>query len=162
MLISIVDIDAPHITVRWISWNRPSLNQVVALNTDGSVSTNNAEFGGLLRHHDGSWIMGYYGSLGNIDILGAELLTGLEGLNICWERDFRNVICLTDSSLAVQAITKGVSHFHKHATIVKAIQDLLKRDWMICVQHTLREGNHYLAKHGAASAVVSLAKLWSL
>ncbi|KAJ1410807.1 hypothetical protein SESBI_21615 [Sesbania bispinosa] len=55
-----VDIDAPHNTVRWISWNRPSLNQV-ALNTDGSVSINNAMFGGLLRNHDGSWIMGYYG-----------------------------------------------------------------------------------------------------
>ncbi|KAJ1421643.1 Ribonuclease H domain [Sesbania bispinosa] len=95
----------------WMIWTRsPQLRLIcccvdqIALNTDGSVNEVTAGFGGLLRHHDGSWISGFYGHLQPVDILEAELVAILEGLRICWHSAFRKVLCMTDSSLIVHLI----------------------------------------------------------
>ncbi|KAJ1428092.1 Ribonuclease H-like superfamily [Sesbania bispinosa] len=76
--------------VRMVCWEPPNQHQF-ALNTDGSVSDTTAGFGGIIRTQDGSWLGGYYGSLKDVDILGAELIAILEGLHICWNRNLRNI-----------------------------------------------------------------------
>ncbi|KAJ1424746.1 Ribonuclease H domain [Sesbania bispinosa] len=136
-------------------WEKPCVDQI-ALNTDGSVNGANAGFGGLLRHHDGSWISGYYGHLKPVDILEAELVAILKGLRICWHYAFRNVLSMMDSSLAVHLIHNKVVNFHRYATLLREIQALLDKDWSVSLKHSLREGNQcadYLAKQGAVSSL---------
>ncbi|KAJ1409532.1 Ribonuclease H domain [Sesbania bispinosa] len=131
----------------------PPLPNQVALNTDGSVINAQASFGGLLRNADGDWIQGFYGNLGCGDILRAELAAIWQGLKLCWELEFRDVKCMSDSQLALSLILGDVSNFHQHAGVVKEIRKLISQDWNVTMAHTLREGNQcadYLAKFGNA------------
>ncbi|KAJ1431880.1 Reverse transcriptase zinc-binding domain [Sesbania bispinosa] len=48
----------------------------------GSLSTTSAGLGGLIRSHNGGWIMGFYGSSTSREILEVELLAIREGLRI--------------------------------------------------------------------------------
>ncbi|KAJ1384911.1 Ribonuclease H domain [Sesbania bispinosa] len=130
----------------------PPLSNQVALNTDGSVINAQASFGGLLRNADGEWIKGFYGNLGDGDILGAELAAIWQGLKLCWDLEFRDVKCMSDSQLALSLILGDVSNFHQHAGVVKEVRKLISQDWNT-MAHTLREGKQcadYLAKYGNA------------
>ncbi|KAJ1379403.1 Ribonuclease H domain [Sesbania bispinosa] len=127
-------------SVRMVSWE-PPIHDQVALNTDGSVTKFTAGFGGLIRMHDGKWIRGYYGRLKDVEILEAELIAILEGLRICWSLNYRNGKCMSDSMLAVTAVSEGVPTFHKLATLVMEIKHLMNRDWTVILKHTFREGN---------------------
>ncbi|KAJ1427514.1 Ribonuclease H domain [Sesbania bispinosa] len=125
----------------------------VAPNTDGSVMNNRAGFGGLIRNMNGDWVMGFFGYLGEEDVLMAELTAILRGLHLCWDNDIRNVKCMSDSQTTVSLIKKDVSHFRKYACLVKEIRSLIAREWTASVIHRLREGNmcaNLLAKKGAA------------
>ncbi|KAJ1430119.1 Ribonuclease H domain [Sesbania bispinosa] len=98
---------------RWVRWVPPILNQI-ALNTDGS----------------------FYGAIGEGDILGAELVAILQGLKLCWELQYKDVKCMTDSQLALSLILGDVSKFHMHAGIVKEIRKLISREWNVTKVHT--------------------------
>ncbi|KAJ1426814.1 Reverse transcriptase zinc-binding domain [Sesbania bispinosa] len=50
----------PTKTPRFISWESPEMDQV-ALNIDGSVTDTTTGVGGIIRGHDGRWIMGFCG-----------------------------------------------------------------------------------------------------
>ncbi|KAJ1416257.1 Ribonuclease H domain [Sesbania bispinosa] len=146
MLDGVVDQQPP----RLVKWKAP-LDDQIAINTDGSVNPHGTGFGGLLRNAGGAWIKGFYGHLNNSDILCAELHAIWKGLELCWRLNFRNVLCLTDSLLAVELVQKGVDHYHLYATIIYEVRALLNRDWTVEVVHTLREGNQaadLLAKKG--------------
>ncbi|KAJ1430292.1 Ribonuclease H-like superfamily [Sesbania bispinosa] len=81
---------APNRPPRMVKWDPPSRDQVT-LNMDDSVSDNRVGFGGLVRTADGEWITGYYGSLGNGDIIRAELFAILQGLQLCWDLSFKEI-----------------------------------------------------------------------
>ncbi|KAJ1435863.1 Ribonuclease H domain [Sesbania bispinosa] len=109
-----------------VCWEPPSQHHF-ALNTDGSVSDTVAGFRGIIRTQDGSWFGGYYGTLKDVDILEAELIAILEGLRICWNRNLRNIKCMTDSTLEVNCIEQGVSNFHQLATqLVMELEEQLR------------------------------------
>lgn len=64
-----------------VSWQRSDVG-TVTLNVDGSTLTNPSliRFGGLVRDSSGSFLRGFYGSVGVSDILYAEVLALLWGL----------------------------------------------------------------------------------
>ncbi|KAJ1392348.1 putative ribonuclease H protein [Sesbania bispinosa] len=68
----------------WLGWSCPSNVQFV-LSSDGSAIFRSAEFGGLIRNKDGSWIIGYYGGIDEADIIEAEIQAILHGLHV-WNK----------------------------------------------------------------------------
>ncbi|KAJ1407161.1 hypothetical protein SESBI_24478 [Sesbania bispinosa] len=70
-----------------VKWEAPSTHQI-AINTDGSEMEGNAGYGGILRSNDGGWIHGYYGSLGEKDILHKML----ELIETLWYYIFWNTL----------------------------------------------------------------------
>jgi ribonuclease HI len=141
----------------WVSWH-PMAGLATVLNVDGSSLgiPGSSGFGGVLRHSDGSWLYGFAGHVGISSILHAELLALYYGLSAAWEKDYRHIICYSDSTLAIQLVTTGVSNWHLYAALVRNIQELLARDWTVQVCHTWREANavaDFLAKMGARSNV---------
>lgn len=140
--------------VRLVSWKAPSDGEI-AVNCDGSKGSNpnSSGFGGCLRNSCGDWIRGFYGFGGSKSVLTMELLAIFHGLKVAWNEGFRRVLCLSDSLLAVSLIMDRPSRFHECAVIIASINELLRREWEVRLEHTLREGNacaDYLAKAGAA------------
>ncbi|KAK2405280.1 LEAF RUST 10 DISEASE-RESISTANCE LOCUS RECEPTOR-LIKE PROTEIN KINASE 2.5 [Trifolium repens] len=141
--------------IRAVSWLRPSEGSI-SLNVDGSLlrSVHTAGFGGLMRNNAGEFLGGFYGSAVQPNILYAEILAILRGLELCWSKGYRNVACLSDSLQAVTLIKKGVLPFHSFANEIHQISQLRSRAWNVVIDHTLREGNRcadLLAKMGATA-----------
>ncbi|XP_045797645.1 uncharacterized protein LOC123891799 [Trifolium pratense] len=145
-----------------VAWPCPP-NGYVCLNVDGSLlgSPQSAGFGGLIRNSFGSFLGGFYGVAAQASILYAEIMAMLHGLELCWEKGFKHVICLSDSLQTVTLVKNGTSPHHKFANEVFSIRQLLDRDWNVVINHTLREGNacaDMLAKMGA-NTISPLVKL---
>ncbi|KAJ1387591.1 Ribonuclease H-like superfamily [Sesbania bispinosa] len=108
----------PTRTPRFISWEPLEMDQV-ALNIDESVTDTTVGVGGIIQSHDGRWIMRFCSHTTSREILEVELLAIFEGLRLCWEMNLRAIRCMTDSSLAMQYITRGVPQFHRYVVLVK-------------------------------------------
>lgn len=66
----------------------------------------------------------------------------------------RKLIMCSASLLAVKLITIAPPKYHKYATTIQNIRDLIEQPWEIQIHHTLREGNFaadFMAKIGADS-----------
>lgn len=138
-----------------VSWPAPSLNQV-ALNVDGSSYGNpgRAGFGGLMRDHNGKWLIGFSGHVDFADSLEVELLAILHGLRIAWDIGATDVSCRSDCTKALSLIQNPISHTHRYAAIIWHIKELISRDWSTAFYHTYRESNQcadFMAKYGANS-----------
>jgi ribonuclease HI len=126
------------------------------LNVDGSLlgSANAVGFGGLIRNSAGTFLGGYYGTAVQPNILYAEIMAVLHGLELCWNKGCRKVVCCSDSLQAVKLINEGVLPYHSFANEINKIRQMRSRAWTVLFEHTLREGNRradHLAKLGAAS-----------
>ncbi|PNX86123.1 ribonuclease H [Trifolium pratense] len=137
-----------------VAWSCPP-NGYVCLNVDGSLlgSPQSTGFGGLIRNSFGSFLGGFYGVASQASILYGEIMAMLHGLELCWDKGFKHVICLSDSLQTVTLVKNGVSPHHKFANEVISIRQLLDRDWNVVINHTLREGN---------ACADMLAKIWEL
>lgn len=127
----------------------------MVLNVDGSAygSLGRAGFGGLLRQGDGAWMLGFYGSLSAASSLLAELAVLFFGLQTMWDYGVRRLVCYSDSSMALKLVRSSVNPRHYYAAWIGGVTKLLRRDWVVDLVHTLREGNgsaYVLAKLGAS------------
>ncbi|CAA0815341.1 Polynucleotidyl transferase- ribonuclease H-like superfamily protein [Striga hermonthica] len=79
------------------------------LHTDGSSigNTGPSGFGAVLRNHEGVWIEGISGNLGNADNSLAEVVAILEGLNLAVARRFTTLTCYSDSQEALRLIQRA-------------------------------------------------------
>jgi ribonuclease HI len=100
-----------------------------------------AGFGGLIRNSVGFFLGGFYGVASQASILYAEIMAMLHGLELCWDKGFKQVICLSDSLQTVTVVKEGVPPYHKFANEITSIHQLLPRDWTIVINHMFREGN---------------------
>ncbi|MBA0585625.1 hypothetical protein Gorai_016393 [Gossypium raimondii] len=100
-----------------------SSNCWVYLNTDGSVKYVDmfATGGGLLRDHNGTWIVGFTRYLGNCEVIDSELWGVLDGLQITLDRSFRKVIIRTNNLEAVNLIHEGVREGSNSALITRIL-----------------------------------------
>lgn len=142
---------------RKVTWVNPS-EGCVAFNVDGSAITKPglSGFGGLIRDHNGVFILhGFYGSIGNSDILHAELMALLHGVDLCWRLGFKEVMRYSDSLHTINLIKEGNPNLHRFGNEVAEIKQMLQQDWIVQIHHTLREENQcadFLAKMGARSS----------
>ncbi|MED6172519.1 hypothetical protein PIB30_118000 [Stylosanthes scabra] len=135
------------------------------LNVDGCSfdSDHRAGFGCLLTDDCGGWLVGISGFLGNTSILYAELFAVERGLLLAWDWGIRKLRCHSDSLMAVTLVSDDLDYHHQYAGLLADIQNLLRRDWEVQVQHTLRDMNScadLLAKKGARDD--DALKVWLL
>ncbi|KAK7260763.1 hypothetical protein RIF29_27060 [Crotalaria pallida] len=99
---------------------------------------------------------------GSGDALLAELLAIRHGLLLVWELDIKFLICQSDFNEAIRFVNlSSVPPFHAYGAILGDISYLLSRDWMVQMQHSLREDNYVvdgLAKWG--SSHIDLDVVW--
>ncbi|KAK7259161.1 hypothetical protein RIF29_24760 [Crotalaria pallida] len=128
--------------MRWISWLPPSGTRI-ALNVDDSSMGNpgRAGYGGLLRDINGSWLCGFAGQYGVSNNIHMEILAIFYGLEVAWNRGYRDVECRSNCLEVLHLIEDGCTQFHAYATIIFGVKELLKRNWRVSFHHTLREGN---------------------
>lgn len=141
--------------VRQVQWCPPSGN-AVKLNVDGSCIGNpgRSGYGGLLRNANGEWLLGFSGFCGVTTNTTSELFAIYVGLSLAWRNGYRDIVCETDSMMALNLIKDGVDLFHPHASILANIHKVMAQDWNVELIHTLREGNScadWLAKNGASA-----------
>ncbi|KAJ1412728.1 Ribonuclease H domain [Sesbania bispinosa] len=101
----------------------------IALNTDDNSFGNPGEvgIGGVFRDATGTWVLGYFSSIGVSNIVEAELKAILFGLQIAWDRKYMRIKCYTDSTHAIDLISKQDITYHPHASVISDIRDLLSR-----------------------------------
>lgn len=87
------------------------------------------------------------------NILLAELTAIHQGLKLVMDLNVNEIMCYSDSLLAVNLIANDTPRYHIYAALIQNIKDLLN-DRNISLHHTLREGNQcadFFAKFGANS-----------
>ena len=119
-----------------------------SLGNPGSVG-----FGGILRDHNGAWVSAFTGSCEITTSLKAELFAIMHGLQTAWDSGLRDIICESDSAVALELINKEPNVCHPYYAIIKKIQDTITLPWKCSLQHTWREANScadWLAKYGSS------------
>ncbi|XP_024628936.1 uncharacterized protein [Medicago truncatula] len=142
---------------RFVKWNNRNHHDHI-LNVDGSClgTPSRTGYGGILRNSAGLFISGFSGFIPNsTDILQAELTAIHQSLHMVIDSNMNDVMCYSDSLLAVNLIMNDTPRYHTYAVLIQNIKDLLSvRN--ITLHHTLREGNQcadFFAKLGANSDV---------
>ncbi|CAN1728919.1 Putative ribonuclease H protein At1g65750 [Linum perenne] len=135
-----------------IAWD-PGPDEWVTVNTDGSVlrNPNRAAAGGIIRTSDGHALGDFVAILGSCSVTRAELHGAVLGLELAWSKGCRLVEVQLDSRAVISLLLQTDEPLHQHALEVLAFQDLCRRDWIVRLRHTYREGNKvvdFLANHG--------------
>lgn len=141
-------------TAREVVWT-PPLGNIIKVNVDGSSLGNHgpAGFGGLIRNNAGEWICGFSGSCGYADNLTAEVHAIKHGVELAWDKGFKDVILESDSKCVLDLLTTP-NNLHSLFPLLAHITSLLDRSWNVKLQHSHREGNecaNWLAKTGATA-----------
>jgi hypothetical protein len=81
-------------TLRMVSWQHED-EVIMILNVDRSALANpwKAGYGGLIRKHNGSFQLGFFGSVRISNILHVEIQALLTGVKLCWDTGYRKFIC---------------------------------------------------------------------
>ncbi|XP_031120447.1 uncharacterized protein LOC116023586 [Ipomoea triloba] len=92
----------------------------VTLNTDGSrkTSTRLASAGGLIRDHNGTWLVGFIANIGTTSSFVAELWGIRECLLIAKQRNFERIIVETNSETACQALRESQTNSTNEHTLI--------------------------------------------
>lgn len=73
--------------------------------------------------------------------MNVELLAIYHGLVLGLAGGYHNVVCETDSKVALSLINEGTQQVHPYATIISKIRSFSSHPWRLSFQHTFREGN---------------------
>ncbi|KAL9436757.1 hypothetical protein AB3S75_022742 [Citrus x aurantiifolia] len=74
-------------------------------------------------------------------VLSAELWGMLHGLRIAWDHGFRRLQVGVDNKSIVHILDRAHPPANENAILVKAIRELLARDWIVRMEHVYREVN---------------------
>jgi len=134
--------DATQKLIRQVKWI-PPLNNIIRANVgDSSVSNpGRSSFGGLMRNHNGEWMLGLSGFCGITSCLTTELYVIFHGLRIACDVGHMNIIRESDSRMALDLIMSYIQPYHPRAPLINQIVQLQHRDWIVNFHHTLRQGN---------------------
>lgn len=132
-----------------IAWEKPP-DSWVKINVDGAAQGNpgNAGMGGLIRDASGCWLEGFSVFLGISSNIVAELWAILKGLQLAWDRGYKQVILESDSKAGLSLIADA-EVVSTHFNLVKQIRDMMHRNWECELKHIWREANNcadWLAK----------------
>ncbi|KAH9724217.1 putative ribonuclease H protein [Citrus sinensis] len=124
-----------------IHWKAP-IWSCVGLNTDGAMKRSGyAGAGGLIRDSNGNWLMGFTVNLGMCSVLSAKLWGLFHGLKVACDYGFRHLQVGVDNKNVVHLLERAHPSANENAILVKTIQELLARDWIVHMEHVYREAN---------------------
>ncbi|XP_027098924.2 uncharacterized protein [Coffea arabica] len=138
-----------------IAWIKPPPG-VLKLNSDASVVQGLATGGGLLRDCQGKLIFAFYKEFRDQDVLGAECMALLFGLQLCSQKGLRPSLVEVDSKALVQLVVSGAIAKWPLCNSLRKVRGLLK-DFTASISHIYREANvpaDRLAAVGATGAQV--------
>lgn len=125
----------------WIRWSAPSQPRC-KLNIDGALKSNGAaSVGGLVRDHNGTWIVGFGINIGHCSVTLAEFWGLFHGLNTAWQHGIRRVMVEIDSQCVVQLVQQSQETTNEYTPLVRSIRELLQHDWHVTLHHVYREAN---------------------
>lgn len=115
----------------------------VKINSDAAVlqGSSMASCAAIIRDSNGLWCGGMAKKLGRCSVLIAELWGILEGLILAWNLGFRDVVCESDSQVAVNTVLKNLEDDDDGVGVIRSILRRLKMDWSVRVLHVFRECN---------------------
>ncbi|MBA0811377.1 hypothetical protein Gohar_003280 [Gossypium harknessii] len=119
-----------------------------------NLSTGYAFTGGVIRNHQGNWIMGFNHSLGMYSVFYAKLWGILDGLTLLQDRDFNKIFIHTNSLEVVHALQRSVSA-NSNSALVRRIQQRL-RDFEHWVVRHISRGANIIADQIAKMVVVDM------
>ncbi|KAJ1379513.1 Ribonuclease H domain [Sesbania bispinosa] len=126
-----------------IWWQAPPAGYV-KLNLDGSFSpvVGVMGSGGVVRDSVGHWLWGFTGCHEQGSALLAELLAFKVGLTIAWEKDYRKIICVSDSLEAIHLLQNANNPYDLFVgNVLIEIKEILNRNWEVQLSHSLRDAN---------------------
>lgn len=130
----------------------------IKLNFDGAErNLENAGGGGVSRHPDGSWFLGYSVKFFASSLVAAELMALKEGLALAKIYKIECLIIETDA-LEVKSMLINIED-HLHSVLANLIKDIgffLSDNACFSIKHAGRSANvvaHLLAKSGAQSSL---------
>ncbi|XP_027150340.1 uncharacterized protein LOC113750578 [Coffea eugenioides] len=122
-----------------VAWDKPPFG-VLKLNSDASVIHGQAKGGGLLRDCHGKLVFAYYKELGEQDVLGAECMALLCGLQLCLQRGLWPSLVEVDSKALVQLVGSGASARWPLCNDLRKVRGLLE-GFSASISHVFREAN---------------------
>lgn len=135
---------------QWVRWS-PLEADIIKINFDGAMKAcyHLASAGGLLRNHNGDWVVGYTCNIGIANNFSAELWGLREGLLIAKNQGFTKIIAETDSDSLVQVLSKDSTE--TASILVNDCKRLLGLFQSAMIVHIFHEGNQcvdFLANMG--------------
>ncbi|MBA0682342.1 hypothetical protein Goari_024069, partial [Gossypium aridum] len=130
----------------------------IKVNMDGPVSPfrSSASIGGVFRDMNGSWLCGFLMRLGGDIIFKVEARAIFKGLNLAWDKGFRQLELECDNALLVETILVGGAA-DSNLTELRLIYRLLNRNWKVHIRHIPRTHNK-VADHLAKCTATSFMK----
>nr|XP_027093674.1 uncharacterized protein LOC113714076 [Coffea arabica] len=122
-----------------VAWEKPPFG-LIKFNSDASVNHGRATGGGLLRDYQGKLIFAYYKEFGEQDVLEAESMALLFGMQLCLQRGFRPSLVEVDSKALVQLVVSGVIAKWPLCNILRKVRGLLE-GFSASISHIFREAN---------------------
>ena len=127
---------------RLVGWEKPP-HGFAKLNINGNYQggIRSTGFSGLIKNDDGHWILVFLRNSGDSLVLHAELMTIMHGLRLARFISINQLVCHSNSKMAVDLIRTSVDEYHHYASLVGDIRELLNENWVVIIEHTFREAN---------------------
>ena len=100
-----------------------------------------ATCGGVLKNHLGNWIISFTKNLGICSTYVAELWGIVKGLQLAWQKGFRNMILEVDLGNLISKLQDRKKNEAELSLYLQCLS-LLERSWQVKLKHTPREGNN--------------------
>ena len=115
----------------------------IKINVDGSSrgAPGDSAIGGLGRSTSGEWLFGFAGRIDRGFAISAEIKAITYGLNLAWNKGYRDVMVESDSSQAVQFICRDMVPPIDLIPVIQEFTDLTNRNWKVEINHVIREAN---------------------
>ena len=97
--------------------------------------------GQVLRGWTGRWVKRFCRNLGSGGVMSVELWGVLDNLNLAWDLGHKRVWLEIDSAKSLALIEHGCQGDNPSHHLVKAIKEVMAREWMVQWSHAYRGQN---------------------
>lgn len=126
---------------RWIIQS-PLTQLWCKLSTDGAINrSGETSVDGLIRDNNRKWIAGFGMRIGVCSVMVAELQGLYQGLSIAWQKGDCWLIVAIDGLCVIHLIANFLVLANEHTSLGRFVEELLKRDWNITINHMYCEAN---------------------
>lgn len=97
--------------------------------------------GGVLRYSNEKSLIGYVANLGVDNRAEVKIRGVYYGLQLAWNEGYKRIIISSDSQITLHLLQIKPNLSHPLAPLIASCKNLMKRNWILKLEHTFREGN---------------------